>query len=124
MHLHLPYLLQGSDDTVHFPTEYVRKGDDGTATVDDLITQLAQQANKPFWCVVKAAEAPDHAHTVQDQRKDLRDVLQKANRSPEKQACPGQVTCLVLQLWYAYTACTLHEDPKQLVQGNSASAEC
>lgn len=77
----LTNLLQGNDDVLHFTAEDVRKGNDSTAAVDDLIAELAKEANKAFWCVVEVAQAPYHAHTTQDQGEDLGNVLQKATQS-------------------------------------------
>ena len=69
-------LLQGNDDAFHFTAEDVRQRDDSTAAVDDLIAELAEEANKSFWCVVEMTQAPDHAHTAQNQGQNLGDVLQ------------------------------------------------
>lgn len=71
-------LLQGDDDVLHFTAEDVRKRNDSTAAVDDLIAELAKEANKALWCVVEMAQAPDHAHTTQDQRENLGNLLHKA----------------------------------------------
>ena len=70
-------LLQGNYDIFHFTAEDVRKRDDSTATIDDLIAELAEEANKALWCIVETTQAPDHAHTAQNQGQNLGNVLQE-----------------------------------------------
>lgn len=92
-------LLQGNYDAVHFSTEDVRKGNDGTATIDDLIAELAQEANKALRCVVETAQAPNHTHTAQHPRQNLGNVLRNKNKGQNKQIrVPGLAApCCSLQ---------------------------
>lgn len=78
-------LLQGNNDAVHFATEDVRKGNDSAATVDDLIAELAQKANEALGCVVKPAQAPNHAHAAQHQGQNLGNVLQNTDKGLSSQ---------------------------------------
>ena len=95
----LTNLLQGNDDILHFTAEDVRKRNDSTATVDDLIAELAEEANKAFGCVVEMAQAPDHAHTTQDQRENLGNILQKATEGDATQ----NIVCRIKAIAHANT---------------------
>ena len=69
------YLLQRSSNVFNFTTKDVWQGYASTAPVDDLIAELAQQTDQALWCIVEAAQAPDHANAVQDHRQNLGYVL-------------------------------------------------